>query len=35
MPYSNEDIGKLVESTKIHRDVYTKEEIFELEMERI
>ncbi len=35
MTYSNEAIGKLVEPARLHRSIYTKEEIFELEMERI
>ena len=34
-PYSAEHIDSLVQPTKIHRDVYTDPDIFELEMERI
>lgn len=33
--YSNEELASLVESNRVHRDVYLDPEIFELEMERI
>ncbi|MCV6620440.1 MAG: aromatic ring-hydroxylating dioxygenase subunit alpha [Cellvibrionaceae bacterium] len=35
MSYSVEDIEKLVEPARVHRKVYTDEEIFDLEMERV
>lgn len=35
MPYTNQDLAKLVEPTRLHRSIYTDPEIFELEMERI
>jgi phenylpropionate dioxygenase-like ring-hydroxylating dioxygenase large terminal subunit len=35
MAYSTEDIGRLVEPARIHRSVYTDEELFEIEMQRL
>ena len=35
MSYSNQELAKLVEEKRLHRDVYVNEEVFELEMERI
>jgi phenylpropionate dioxygenase-like ring-hydroxylating dioxygenase large terminal subunit len=35
MAYDNETLGKLVEPARLHRSIYTDEEVFELEMERI
>ncbi len=35
MSYSNEELAKLVEPTRLHRKIYTDPDIFELEMERI
>ena len=35
MRYTEEEIANLVQPTKVHRNVYTDPEIFDLEMERI
>ncbi|MCV6625778.1 MAG: Rieske 2Fe-2S domain-containing protein, partial [Cellvibrionaceae bacterium] len=35
MSYSASDIEKMVEPARVHRKVYTDEEVFELEMERV
>ena len=35
MTYSHEALGQLVEPGRLHRSIYTDEEVFELEMERI
>ena len=35
MAYTDEQIGALVEPTRLHRSIYNDPEIFELEMERI
>jgi phenylpropionate dioxygenase-like ring-hydroxylating dioxygenase large terminal subunit len=35
MSYTNDEISKLVEEKRLHKNVYVDEEIFELEMERI
>ena len=35
MPYTDEELAKLVEPNRLHRKIYTDPDIFELEMERI
>lgn len=35
MPYTNQDLAKLVEPARLHRSIYLDPEIFELEMTRI
>lgn len=35
MSYSNDELARLVEPTRVHKSVYTDPQIFELEMERI
>ncbi len=35
MPYSDTELAALVEDGRVHRDVYTDQDVFELEMQRI